>query len=346
MKAIFLVSLLILLLPGGSAEAAPDLYVGDAVVLDQGGAERSRALPVALEQVLQKLTGLRQFDDYPLVEASLDRAPELLLSYHYSTLTRTLSDGAGMEELHLVARLAETAVDEMVRALQLPLWQPARPPLVAWQIIDDGLGRRVMPVEFDYTRQAMTRVAEQRGLPLEWPSPDDEGVFAVDEQILWGGYTEDLVSPQGEGILIAAARREGANWSVRINVGYQGQHWTWRLEELDLETALVDGMQQAVDQIAAVHSIAASDLGSWQHEMTVSGLGGPDDYRRCLTYLQGISVVEDVAVVSAQPGAVTFRLALTALPRYLEEALDAGNVIERIEPGSDYALVAVIDDER
>lgn len=345
MKAICLVSLLILVLPGGFAEAAPDLYVGEAVVLDQGGAERRRALPLALQQVLQKLTGLRQFDDYPLVDASLDRAPEMLVSYHYSTLARTLSDGAETEELHLVARFSETAVDEMVRGLQLPLWQPARQPLLVWQIIDDGLGRRIMPVEFDYTRQAMTRVAEQRGLPLEWPSPDDEGVFAVDEQILWGGYTEDLVSPQGEGILIAAARREGASWSVRINVGYQGQHWTWRLDNLDLEGALVDGMQQAVDQIAAVNSIAASDLGSWQHEMTVAGLGGPDDYRRCLDYLQGISVVEDVAVVSAQPGAVTFRLALTALPRYLEEALDAGNVVERIDPESDYALVAVAEDE-
>ena len=56
-------------------------------------------------------------------------------------------------------------------------------------------------------------------------------------------------------------------------------------------------------------------------------------------------MVEDVAVVSAQPGAVTFRLALTALPRYLEEALDAGNVVERIDPESDYALVAVAEDE-
>jgi hypothetical protein len=346
MKAILLVSLLILLLPASPAEAAQDLYVGEVAVLDQGGAERSRALPLALEQVLQKLTGLRQFDDYPLVTATLDRAPDMLLSYHYSRLARILSDGAETEELHLVARFDDTVVDELARSLQLPLWQPQRQPLLVWQIIDDGLGRRIMPVEFEYTRQAMTRVAEQRGLPLLWPIPDAEGLFAVDEQIIWGGYTEDLVSPQGEGVLIAAARREGASWGVRINAGYQGQHWTWRLDDLDLEAALVEGMQQAIDQIAAANTIAAADLGSWQYDMTIAGLGGPADYLRCLNYLQSISVVEGVAVVSAQPGTVRFRLALTALPRYLEEALDAGSVLQRTDPGSDYALVAVADDER
>lgn len=345
MKAIFLVILLILLPPAGPAAAAQDLYVGEAAVLDQGGAERSRALPLALEQVLQKLTGLRQFDDYPLVAATLDRAPDIVLSYHYSKLARTLSDGTETEELHLVARFADTEVDELARALQLPLWQPQRQPLLVWQIIDDGLGRRIMPVEFEYTRRAMTRVAEQRGLPLQWPSPDAEGQFAVDEQILWGGYTEDLATPRGEGVLIAAARREGASWGVRMNAGYQGQHWTWRLDGIDLETVLVDGMQQVVDQIASAHSIAAADLGSWQHEITVSGLGGPADYLRCLNYLESISVVDGVAVLSAQPGAVRFRLALTALPVHLEEALDAGSVLERTAPESDYTLVAVVDDE-
>jgi len=269
----------------------------------------------------------------------------MLLSYHYSKVPRMAPDGAEEEDLHLVARFSETAVDELLRALQLPLWQPARRPLLVWQIMDDGTGRRIMPVEFEYTRRAMARAAELRGLPLQWPVPDDEGLFAVDEQILWGGYTEDLVSPQGEGVMIAAARREGANWGVRVNMGYQELHWTWRQENLDLEAALVEGMQEAIDQIAAAHTIAASDLGSWQHEMTIVGLGGAADYLRCLNYLQGISVVEGVTVVSAQPAAVTFRLALNALPRYLEEALDAGGVLQRSDPESDYALVATGNDE-
>ena len=345
MKKILLICLLFLAPLACRVEAAVDLYEGEAVVADQGNAERDRALPMALEHVLRKLSGLRQFDDYLLVQPALDKAPEMVLSYHYRNVMSTLPDGSEAEELRLVARFSKLAVDEMTRALELPLWRPQRQPLLAWLIIDNGLDRRVMPVEFDYTRQSMEAVAEQRGLPLEWPSPDSEGAYAVDEQILWGGYTEDLAATLGEGVLIAAARREGPEWSVRINLGYQGQHWSWRLNDLDLQAALVAGTEQAIDQIASVNTIAASDLGSWQQEVTVTGLGNAGSYRRCLRYLQNISLVDGVEVVAAQPGVVTFRLALNALPRYLDETLEYGGVLERADGDGEYALVEATADD-
>lgn len=345
MRAIILVSVLLMAAVAASAEAAVDLYVGEVTVADQGGAERSRALPLALEQVFRKLSGVREFDDYPLVRPALDRASETVLSYHYRKVTGVLPDGGEAEELRLVARFAETAVDDLVRASQLPLWPPERSPLLVWQIVDDGLDRRIMPVEFEYTRQSMADVAEQRGLELAWPSPDEEGTYAVDDQILWGGYTEDLAAAQGDGVLIAGARREGPEWGVRMNLGYKGQHWTWRLNGLDLQATLIDGMHQVVDQIAAVGMIAASDLGSWQQELTVGGLRGPDDYLRCLNYLQNISVVEGIDVLSARSGMVVFRLALSAMPRHLEEALDGGGVLERPEGENTYLLIEATPDD-
>jgi hypothetical protein len=341
MRTILLLVILILAPLACRADALADLYVGEAPVADQGGAERQRALPLALENVLQKLSGLRSFDDYALLNPALEQAPDLLLSYHYENAEMTLADGSETEELRLVARFAESAVDEMARALQLPLWQPQRQPLTAWLIIDDGQARRIMPVEFGYTQQSMEDVARRRGLPLQWPSPDADGAYSVDEQILWGGYTEDLAASRNEGVLIAAARREGPEWGLRINVGYLGQHWTWRLNDIDLQAALTEGVQQAVDQIAAVNTIAASDLGRWQQEVTVSGLGGAEDYRRCFNYFQSISVVEEVAVIAAQPGTVKFRLMLSALPRYLEEALEAGDVLERSAVAGRYVLLGM-----
>ena len=341
MKTLFLAVLLILA-PWGDAIAAPiELYVGEAAVADQGSSERNRALPLALAHVLQKLSGVRRLDDYPLVAPALDRAPEMVLSYHYRSAPGLLPDGSEIEELRLVARFAEPAVDEMLRATELPLWQPQRKPLTAWLIVDDGFGRRVMPVEFDYTRKSMEDVARWRGLPLIWPAPDADGVYAVDEQILWGGYTEDLAASRNEGVLIAAARREGLAWNVRINLGYQGQHWSWRLDDIDLQAALTEGTQQAVDQVAAVNTILAGDLGSWEHEMKLVGLRGAADYRRCLNYLQNLSVVDGVSVVSAGPGSVWLSLSLRALPRYLEESIEAGGVLERLGEDGAYRLLTV-----
>jgi hypothetical protein len=339
MRTIVLLAILILAPLAGRTEIAADLYVGEATVADQSGSERQRALPLALENVLQKLTGLRQFDDFPLLYPALEQAPEILLSYHYRKAEFTLADGSKTEELRMVAGFSETSVDEMMRALQLPLWQPQRRPLTVWLIVDDGLDRRIMPVEFVYTQQSMEEVARRRGLPLKWPAPDADGVYAVDEQILWGGYTEDLAVTLDEGVLIAAARREGPEWGVRFNLGYLGQHWTWRLGDIDLQAALTEGTQQAIDQVAAVNTIAASDLGSWQQELTVGGIGSAEDYRRCLNYLRSVSVVDDVSAVAAQPGKVTFRLLLSALPRYLEESIEAGGVLQSTDAEGHFVLI-------
>jgi len=347
MKTLLLSSLLLLALLACPHTPASelDLYVGEVAVTDQGNRERARALPLALEHVLQKLSGLRQFDDYPLLGLALDRAPELVLSYHYQKVPVLQADATETEELRLVAHFAEPAVDEMVRALQLPLWQPQRSPLTAWLIVDDGLDRRIMPLEYGYARQVMEQVAEWRGQPLVWPSPDEEGSYAVDEQILWGGYTEDLAAPGESGVLIAAARREGVEWGVRINVGFRGQHWSWRQSDIDLAAALAVGMQEAVDQVAASQTIAASDLGTWQQELTVRGLVGAEHYRRCLAYLQGISLVERVEVVHAQAGAVTFRLGLSAMPDYLEDILESSEVLQRAEEGDGWLLSGTLPDD-
>ena len=71
----------------------------------------------------------------------------------------------------------------------------------------------------------------------------------------------------------------------------------------------------------------------------MTGLGGAGDYERCLTYLQQLSVVNQVAVVSAQPGNVTFRLELNALPQYLEETLLGGQFLEFDEDELNYLLL-------
>lgn len=339
MRRTLLLLLLFLPLPASPAAATTEPYTGEIAVADQSAHERARAVPLALEQVLQKLSGLRQFDDRPMVEPALERAASILLSYYYRNVELPQADGSTMQELRLVARFAPAEVDGIARALELPLWRPDRPPLLTWLVVDDGVDRRIMPVEFRYVLDFMADAAARRGLSLVWPEPGPEGEWAVDPQLLWGGYTEDLETRAGQGVMIAAARREGAQWGVRINLGYRGQYWAWRMEDYDLQAAMIAAVHEAIDQVAAANTIAATDLGSWEATLTVSGLRGADDYQRCLAYLQGLSVVAGVDVTAAQPGTVTFRLALSATPRHLEESLAGDGVLEWQETAARYHLL-------
>ncbi len=348
MKQLLLLCIL-MLAPLGAGGAVPgsELYVGEAPVADQGAGERRRAMPLALQNVLQKLSGLRRFDDYPELRSALTQAPDMVLSYHYRKVEQMLSDGSVREELGLVAQFAQAPVDNLARELGLPLWQAQRVPATAWLIIDDGIDRRIMPIEYEYARQRMAATAERRGLPLDWPGPDADGLYAVDEQLLWGGYVEELAGAGGRGLLIAAARREGAQWSVRFNLGYPGENWSWRLNDADLAAALEEGTHEAIDRVAAANTIQASDLGSWQYDLTVSGLAGAEDYRRCLNYLQGISLVGEIGVVRAQPGQVTFRAVLNAAPHYFEEMLQSGGVLQALDEAAEghYSLIGGLPDD-
>lgn len=335
---ILILSLTLLPLQPGHA-ASIDVYTGEAVVENKEAGERRRALPAALENVLQKYSGLRSFEDFPDVENALESASSILVSFYYRSVEVIASDGSRDEELRLVAEFSPDRVDELTRSLQLPLWQPERAATEVWVVIDNGLDRRVLPVEFTHAWNAMANAAAWRGLPLTWPEADEEGVFAVDAQLLWGGYTEDLGVARDQGAMIVAARREGVEWNVRGNLTYQGETWSWRLQDIELQAALTESVQQAADLVAAANTIAATDLGTWRYDLTVQGLGNSEEYRRCLGYLQQLGVVNHVTVVSARAGEVRFRLELSALPGYLEESLLEGQVIGFDEDERSYYLL-------
>lgn len=136
--------------------------------------------------------------------------------------------------------------------------------------------------------------------------------------------------------MIAAARREGLVWSVRINVTYGGENWTWRIQDIDLQTAMTESIQQSIDLIASANAIAASDLGVWNHQIAVSGVNNADEYERCLAYLQKLSIVNQVSVVSAGQGRIMLNLELSAVPTYLQEVLADGGVLEQNEDEVSY----------
>lgn len=339
MRTLLLILLLTMLPVVGGLAAETDIYTGEAIVADKGKPERARALPLALGNALQKASGLRSFDDYPPVSTALRNAPDILIAAGYRNVEVTLPDGSVRDELRLVARFSSEKVDELIRNLQLPLWPEERKETDIWIVVDNGLDRQVMPVEFAYAWQAMADAAAWRGLPLKWPVEDENGQYAVDAQLLWGGYTEDLGIGPGSAAMISAARREGTDWNVRSNLTYNNQSWSWKVRDLDLQAALTESMHQAVDLVSAAHSISPSDLGKRTHRITVSGMYNSSDYIRCLNYLQGLDIVSGVSVISAQAGNVFFSLELEALPRYLEETILDGQFLGFDETQNTYYLL-------
>ncbi len=322
------------------AEAIADvhLYSGEVVVATQGEADRSEAIPEALIQVLQKLSGQREMPFSPALGEALDNADRLLRSFRYKNVERASPDGAVTLELRLVAQFMQSEVDKIVQQIGLPRWQQERPAVQIWVVIDNGRERELKPFEFGYAWQSMEDIAAMRGLPVSWPELDDEEAQLVDMRLVWGGFTDYLVErgAPADGLVIIAARREGPKWALRWNLLSTGQSWSWRNSDQELMFALAQGIHQMTDQIAAGNTISASEQGPWTVDVTIAELNRAEDYATCLEYLKNLSLVTAVEILGADPGRVHFRLQLNASSEYLSEAFNRGSVLLPSRAGKEY----------
>jgi hypothetical protein len=320
------------------AFADVDLYSGEVVVTSQGESDRKEAVPDALIQVLQKLSGKREMPFSPALDDALVNAGGLLRSTRYTNVDRIGPGGTLIPELHLIASFMQAEVDTLLQQAGLPRWQQERPSVQIWVVIENGLNRDLKPVEFDYAWLAMEELANSRGLSLSWPELDEEQLQLIDMRLVWGGFTDYLVErgAPSDGVAIIAARREGPEWTLRWNLSNGDQNWSWRNTDHELMFALSEGVHRMTDQLAAANAIAVSEQGQMSVEFTIGGLNGSNAYVRCLEYLENLSLVTSVEVVGAQPGRVNFRLQLNASNEHLIEAFYRSSILTAARAGSEY----------
>ncbi len=324
------------------AQAQDDLYAGVVPVTGQGEAERRDALPEALSHVLRKLSGERALPESPALEATLAQASSYLVAFGYREQVRTLPDGSETAELQLVARFDPSAADAMVRDLGLRRWRIQREPVVLWPVVDDRASRTLMPPAYQYELDRMAEVGEYRGLPVEWPGLPEELMAEVDVQLLWGGYTDQLVRPgaNSQGVAIIAARRERGLWNVRWTYGDETSTSSWRSNDADLQAALDAGINELVDRVSSMNAIAASAQGEFSTELLLTDLRNSEDYARSLAYLEGLSLVDRVQVLGIGPAGLRLQLALNAEPSYLEDVFLQDGVIASDPLTGSYRLVS------
>ncbi len=320
------------------ALAQTDLYSGEIPVSSQGEADRNAAIPLALVQVMQKLSGKREIPASPAFDDALSNAARYLRSYRYAKVARDTADGDVSEQLRLVAQFMQPEVDRIVQEIGLPRWRQERPDVQLWVVFDDDLSRQLKPIRFNYAWESIEDIAAMRGLPVSWPELDEEELQLLDMRLVWGGFTDYLVergAPQ-DGVAIIAVRREGPEWVVRWNLASGSQTWSWQNNDIELTNALAEGTQRMADEIAASNTIAVSDQGISTIDISIGALDSASAYASCLAYLQKLSLVNDVEVIGANPGRVKFRLQLNASTEHLAETFRQGLVLVPAGAGSDY----------
>lgn len=336
-----LVALIACLPASLKAQETAGLYEGVVAVSSQDQAQREAALPVALAQVLVKVSG----DSEAGALANGVAASSLVSQYRYRQGVEVVE---GMPQLrsHLVAQFDQVAVARLLASAGRTTWPAPRPAPLLLLAIDDGSGFRLLTSANAGAVPALGMAAERRGIGLRYPDygPDEQAVLRATDLAAEETYAADSMGQRyGGSLLMGELRRGGAGWQARWRLREGGQMLgDWRAEDADSSRVLTAGVNGAADILARRYTQLVLSGPAGQYPVLVEGIGSAEDFARALRTLRAQPIVRDVRVTSASGHRLELELDLSAGIEGLARLLDGGRVLRSKEPSSDGTMVFVL----
>lgn len=286
----FALALLPALLAAAAAQAVtvPDLYETSQLV--EGS--RDAAFGEALKTVLVRVSGQRD----AAVRVGEVSDPRKYVQRFGFTADNVLQVG-----------FDSASIDQLLSQAGLPIWGRERPATVVMFGVEEGGAWRWLTADTPaHEREAIAKVARQRGLPLKWPVMDAQ--------------ERAEASSDSPGLLRAAARY-GANAVLLGRARGAVVQWTLLSDEGAAQASggLDDGVHLAADTFARVFAASGSSLGSVIVE--VAGISDLNAYAATLNYLEGMTLVRGVALEQVTGERMRFRLAVRGDAATLRRAI-------------------------
>lgn len=231
----------------------------------------------------------------------------------------------------LQIRFDSVAIDKLLTDASLPIWGRERPAtLVLLNIREaDGSSRWADGQFAGPEREAVTKVARQRGLPLIWPTIDAQ----EQARILTAGFNSaallQIAARFGaNAVLLGFGQRSGGSLSVR---------WVLAAEDgaTELESVLEEGVHLAADTFARNYSASGSAVDNVMVE--ISGINNLAAYASAVNYLEGMTLVRGVALEQMSGDTMRLRLAVRGDVATLRRAVTLDRRLVLQPPSSDSA---------
>lgn len=306
--------------PVASAATVNGLYRATVPVTGGDETARAQAFQQAMRIVIVRVTGQRDAANVPGVAGLIEQAGR------HVELLRPVAGG------QLDVAFDGTAIENAIAAAGLPYWSAERPLTLVWLAVDRGNGQRgiVTAATQSDERRAVELVAQQRGVPIAWPT-----LAAGDDPLqryaqIVSGSTAALAAEAGRlgytGVLIGrAVTRPGG--VVVVNWSLQGAGVT-----AQAVGGLADGPHLAADRYAgAFASVAAAQRS--QVLVTVTGIDGLAAYAGVAQALDAAEGVRSVQLVEAAADRVVFQLAARGDTATLARAIGARRVLVPVADG-------------
>lgn len=359
--------LLIFVISSFSAQAAivNNLYQGEVQVAGQTPADWQKAIPLALKQVLVKLTGNQQIDQIDAVSKAMTKAQSYVQSYNY--LTIPAADPAAASTLNIQIRFSPKAVRRIVAQANQNILPNNRPAILVWLVTPDANNQPQLLVDPSNSMvSSLQKQAEMRAFPLVWPKLDSQDLTAFSAAQAWAlninqlKLASDRYHP--EKILLGKLQKAGngwqANWVFIDNSN--GQAPIGQTQGADAGLAAASGFdfmdKQTVAQMPSP-AAAPTPLPNATNEaslpekpqnivttedsavtpstgiiLKVDGIHGLDDYAALLNYLRSLSSVASVDTEEMNDDNIVLSIQVNGTSDMLAKDIAVG---KKLQPAKD-----------
>lgn len=233
----------------------------------------------------------------------------------------------------LVVRFDERAVTNSLWKQKLPVWGETRPGTLLWVAVQ-GDERRILLDSNESTPLLayIQKQAEKRGLPMLFPLLDLEDQISINVTDVWGGFKDPIKNASlrylPEAILSARLFRDTFGvWQTRWTL-YQGtDELNWQVTAPDLETAVIDGLDQLADRLALKYAHISSVQDDSEFLIHVTEVKTLSDYERVNTYFAALSSIKRAELAQIKGDELVYRLDLRSNSDALKQAIKLGKVL-------------------
>ena len=326
-----------LLPPAGFALPVQGLYQEEIAVTNQGEQERRRAYTEAFSRVITKVTGERRWWQHPQVAAAISSADRYVAEVSYRS-----TGVAGPQSGQLDVRFDRSQIDDLLNQANIPIWDNNRASVLLWLTVQDTDGRRTMlgssaehPL-LDQVRQ----FADERAVPVLIPILDLEDRRLVNPNQAWA---------LDESALRQAAERYDADSVLagRVLMTPAGElvgFWQFIFRDdvrafdhiAAADTYMEMPLDQASARLAGYFGLVQSEFEREDRvSIRVDGITTLQSHTQLVSYLESLSVVQQVQVSALSPEAVELNLRLLGTRQILTEFISLGRDLQPVnfQPG-------------
>lgn len=322
---VLLISLMFLPVSGYSLPVQ-GLYQEEIAVANQGEQERRRAYTEAFSRVITKVTGERRWLQHPQIAAAVAGADRYVAEVSYRS-----SGIAGQQEGQLDVRFDQTLIDSLLNQANIPVWDNNRASVLLWLTVQDATGRRTMlgsSSEHELLDQ-VRQFADERAVPVLVPLQDLEDRRLVPPNQAWALDTEalrsaaqryDADSVLAGRVLITPAGELVGFWQLIFrddvqmfdHIGSVGTYMDVPLDRASVRLASHFGLVLSAFEREDVVNIR------------VDGISDLQSHTQLVSYLESLSIVQQVQVSALRPEGVELDLRLLGTRQILTEFISLG----------------------